>query len=146
MLQQAAAVISAAGTFVLPELSLSFYSDKEPVLLSEAKRIPVDSVDIEDGVLRLMSGGKALVVAVNPDEEMADRLINGTVSALSVTIDSGDGLREQLVEGYALKDWLYNVYAHKVFGWFLKAADRLFVTHNLHSIFHPFFQYLFEAF
>ena len=115
---------------MLPELSLSFYSDKEPVLLSEAKRIPVDSVDIEDGVLRLMSGGKALVVAVNPDEEMADRLINGAVSALSVTIDSGDGLREQLVEGYAQKDWLYNVYAHKVFGWFLKAADRLFVTHK----------------
>jgi len=125
MLQQAAAIISAAGTFVLPELVLSFYSDKEPLLLSEAKRIAVDSVFVDGNVLRLFCSGKELAVAINPDEETVEQLISGSVSALAVTIDSEEELTEQLVEEYVNKEWLYNLYSHKVFGWFLKAADKL---------------------
>jgi len=127
MLQQAAAIISAAGTFVLPELVLSFYSDKEPLLLSEAKRIAVDSVFVDGNVLRLFCSGKELAVAINPDEETVEQLISGSVSALAVTIDSEEELTEQLVEEYVNKVWLYNLYSHKVFGWFLKAADKLVV-------------------
>lgn len=128
MLQRATEAIIEASSFVLPELTLSFYSDKEPVLLSEVKRISVDAVRVENGVLRLTSGGKDLLVAVNPDEETADMLINGSVSALAVTLLPDVDFKTQLVDGFVQKEWLYNVYAHKVFGWFLNASEKLFVT------------------
>lgn len=128
MLQQAAAIISAAGTFVLPEVVLSFYSDKEPILLSECKRILVDGVRIEENALRLVCGGKELAVAINPDEETIDALISGSISALMITVDGEEDLEEQLIEEYVNKEWLYNVYAHKIFGQFLQASDKLMVT------------------
>lgn len=128
MLQRATEAIMEAGSFVLPELTLSFYSDKEPVLLSEVKRILVDDVRAEKGVLRLTSGGKELFVAINPDEDIAEMLMNGNVSALSVTLNPEADFKAQLVDGFVQKEWLYNVYAHKVFGWFLKASEKLLVT------------------
>ncbi len=127
MLQQAAAIIREAGTFVLPEVILSFYSDKEPILLSEFKRISVDSVRVENGALRLVCGGKELAAAINPDEETVDALMSGSVSALMVTVDDEEDLEEQLIEEYVNKEWLYNVYAHKIFGQFLQVADRMTV-------------------
>ncbi len=128
MLHRAAEAIMEAGSFVLPELTLSFYSDKEPVLLSEVKRIPVDGVRAENGVLRLTSGGKDLLVAITPDDEVAEMLINGSVSALSVTLMPEADFKTQLVDGFVQKEWLYNIYAHKVFGWFFKASEKLLVS------------------
>ena len=127
-LTELADMIRAHGSFVLPELNLSFYSNKTPVLLSRAKRIPVTACCEKDGVLQLTSGGKLLKVAVNPDADMAESLENGDVSALMVVLEPAGDLLEQLAEGTCNKLWLYNQYAHKLFGQFMKAADCLSAT------------------
>ncbi len=125
LLRQAAGLIRQTGTFVLPELTLSFYSDKEPVLLSVARRIEVTDCQLADDVLLLTAGNKPLVVSVNPDETLIEKLENGEVSALMVAIEPSLDLQEQLIEGALNKAWLYNVYAHKIFSSFLQASDKL---------------------
>ncbi len=133
IIKQAAEAIAEAGSFMLPELTLSFYSEKEPVLLSAPKRISVEDCRILDGCLQITSGGRPLLVAVNPDELIEKRLLDSDVSALSVTVKPEASLREQVVDGFVNKGWLYNQYAHKVFGQFLSAADKLAVnTHGEH--------------
>ena len=127
ILQRAAESILQAGTFLLPELSLSFYSDKEPILLSDPKRIGVDSCIVSDGCLQLVSGGKPLLVAINPDEALTEKLMESDVSSLSVWVDVTENLAQQVVDGFANKSWLYNSFAHKVFGRFLSEADKLSV-------------------
>ena len=125
LLRQAAETLNRFGSFVLPALELSFFSDKEPILLSEAKRISVDSCTVVSGVLRITAGGKPLDVAVNPDDALIEELENGSVSALMVQVEPEVGLEEQLVDGVTNKAWLYNLYAHKVFGWFLQSAEKM---------------------
>lgn len=128
LIKQAAEAVNAASSFMLPELTLSFYSEKEPVLLSAPKRIQVDDCRVQDGCLQITSGGRLLIVAINPDEQTEEGLMNSSVSALSVTVEPEKSLPEQVVDGFVNKGWLYNQYAHKVFGQFLSAADKLPVT------------------
>ena len=125
MLQLATEQIRHAGTFLLPELTLSFYSDKEPILLAPPKRIQVEACRVLESVLEIRSGGKALLVALNPDDDLQERLANSEFSSLMVRICSEESFTEQLLEGALHKVWLYNAYAHKVFRSFLQAAVEL---------------------
>ena len=124
-LKTLADIVKAEGTFVLPELTLSFYSDKTPILLSCGKRISVSECFEQDGALRLTSGAKTLMVAVNPDASLSATLENGEVSALMVMVEPGGDLKEQFIDGTCNKLWLYNQYAHKLFTQFMRASDGL---------------------
>ena len=128
LLKELVGLMKTEGTFVLPELSLSFYSDKAPVLLSSAKRIPVTACCEQDGALKLASGTKTLMVAVNPDEERSATLENGDISALIVMVEPDGDLKEQFIDGACNKLWLYNQYAHKLFTQFMQASDCLAVA------------------
>ncbi len=132
ILEQVAGQILKAGSFVLPEVSLSFYSDKEPVLLTPPKRIPVEACQVIGSVLRIQSGGKPLLFAINPDDTLIDELENGDISALMTVIPIEEDYVREIPEDALRKAWLYNVYAHKVFGAFLKAADNLLVEQHGH--------------
>ncbi|MBE7010376.1 MAG: hypothetical protein E7418_02665 [Ruminococcaceae bacterium] len=131
MLQQAKNILEASGSFVVPELDLLFYSNKSPILIAPPKRIPLQSVLVLDDVLALESGGKQLMVAINPGESTEERLIGGNDSSLAVYIDvQKENFASELVHGVHCKTWLYNAYAHRVYKRFLEVADSLSVTYE----------------
>ncbi len=129
ILERARDVLLKQKTFVLPEVDLHFYSGKSPILLTPPQRMPVESVTLGTDTLVLTSGGKRLILAINPGEHTEERLINGDESALSVMLDpKAPNFEEALLHDIACKSWLYNAYAHKVYRRFLEAADVLPVT------------------
>ncbi len=126
LLSQAEMLIQEAKVFVLPEVSLMFYSNKSPVLLAPMQKIVPEQVKREQDVLVLECGGKRLLLAVNPNEELIERLANGEESALAFTYEAeGETFVEELLAGTMCKTWLYNAYAQKIFRRYLQTADRL---------------------
>lgn len=126
ILERAGVVLKIQKTFVLPEVDLHFYSGKSPVMLTPPQRIPFESVSVRTDTIVLESGGKSLILAINPGEHTEERLINGSESALSVMLDpESETFEDDLLYDTVCKNWLYNAYAHRVFRRFLEEAEAL---------------------
>lgn len=132
-------------TFVIPAVFARFPKPKESVLISEAKRIPVDEVRIAlkygDRVpfLILRSGDRTLWVTFisreKPGEEIVRRLARAKQSAIALDVsDYPCPMNEQSLawllfcdDGQA-KTWLYNTVATRYFHLFYQNAEKLRMT------------------
>ena len=140
-------IIAESCVFRIPAAYVTFpNSGKAPLLLSDAKEIRIDRVDVETATdcivpdLILYSGGKRLMVEIYVthavDEAKREAIQNLGISTLEIDLSSEDrditreSLREILLKDSSRKRWIYNAMTQKVYQEFLSATQKMPIIHR----------------
>lgn len=139
-------ILSKAKEIKLPEVILTFDSGKKPILLSEAKTIPIDRVELEkkfDDIIPdivVYSGEKKLFVEIfvthKVDDIKIEKVKNANISMIEINlrkkknIVTYEELQKILIENLEEKKWIHNAMIVKYFN-ILKSVALIMDEENV---------------
>lgn len=140
-------ILAESKKIVIPPVYVVFKSDKRDELISEAKEISIDSVELEktfDNIVPdvvLYAGGKKLFVEIyvthSVDAEKLKKIQKADISTLEIDLSKKDRsitreeLTELLINECDEKKWKYNAVSNRLLNKFYSVSDKMkIVTHG----------------
>ncbi|MBR6529826.1 MAG: topoisomerase DNA-binding C4 zinc finger domain-containing protein [Clostridia bacterium] len=132
-------ILASAKKMMIPSVILEFTSYKHSEVISEAKEIAIDRVELEQNFGGLIpdvvvyAGGKRMFVEIfvthQIDEEKLERIRDANISTLEINLSkkrdviTAEELEELLLGDSPEKEWKYNAVAQQWLQRFLDASE-----------------------